>query len=98
MQKNYNLATTAKADIKEIISYIADENPLAAEKLKSDIFAAFQKLSENPNIGQQRDDLTKKNVRFWPVSKNYMIIYSAKLNSVDILRIYNSAREISGII
>ena len=45
-------------------------------------------------IGQERTDLTDKNVRFYSAHRNYMIIYNPIVKPIEIIRIYNTARNI----
>ena len=97
MAKLYILLPEARRDLRHITSYIAVENPTAAEKMKSKIMVACVKLGEYPYMGQERMDLTKKPVRFLAVHRNYMIIYNANTNPVQILRIYHSAMDVEGV-
>ena len=55
---------------------------------------ALQKIGDHPHLGQEREDLTEKSVRFWPVHRSYMVIYDTNTTPVNILRIYNSARDV----
>ena len=61
----------------------------AARKMKAAMFDAFRKLGDNPYMGQQRDDLTTQDVRFWPVSR-YMVVYDHKVAPVHILRVLDA--------
>jgi plasmid stabilization system protein ParE len=96
--RRYSLTALAGTDIREIIGYIAADNPTAARKVKAAMFDAFQKLGDNPHLGQQRDDLTTKPVRFWPVMRSYMVIYDARTSPVQIVRVYNAARDVTSIL
>lgn len=94
----YTISQKARSDIAEIISYIAKENPPAARKLLADVMDACLSIGRNPQIGQQRSDLTSRDVRFFIVQRNYVIIYSANHSPVRIVRVYNAARNISNIL
>jgi toxin ParE1/3/4 len=98
MAKKYTLFSLARADIQEIVHYIANDNPAAARKMKVTILAACEAISQHPLMGQSRDDLTLTPVRFWPVHRSYMIIYNPDINPIQILRIYNSARDVASIV
>ena len=97
MRKNYELSPLAKADIRSILRYIGQNNLFASERMRDLFYAAFRKLGEYPYMGQERVDLTKKPVRFLAVHRNYMIIYNANTNPVQILRIYHSAMDVEGV-
>jgi toxin ParE1/3/4 len=49
--------TKAEEDLLEIWSYIADDNPDAADKLLDDIDAACGSLAANPASGRAREEL-----------------------------------------
>lgn len=94
---NYTIEVNAQRDIRQITKYISNENPIAAEKMYDAIIKACELLGKNPYIGQERSDLTNKPVRFWAVHRNYMIIYNPSKNPVQILRVYNSARNVESV-
>jgi plasmid stabilization system protein ParE len=96
--RRFSLTAKAGADLREIVGYIAADNPGAARKVKAAMFDAFQKLGENPYLGQQREDLTSKPVRFWPVMRSYMVIYDPKTSPVQIVRVYNAARDVTTVL
>lgn len=93
----YRLLNRARVDLEQIIYHIASGSPAAAHKMKNAIMKACELLGENPYVGQIRTDLTTKPVRFWAVHRNYMIIYSAE-TPVKILRIYNTAQDVSSLL
>ena len=98
MPKRYILLQRARADLKDITGYIAADNPDAARKMKAAMMEACVKLGNHPLMGQERDDLTTKPVRFWPVHRSYMIVYDANTDPVQIMRIYNTARAIGSVL
>jgi plasmid stabilization system protein ParE len=93
MPQHYIVSNRAKVDIFEIITYIAKENPAAAEQMESDILQAFKLLAGNPGIGHLRNDLTKKPYRFWPLRKRYLIIYQES-EMVEIIRVLSGFRDL----
>ena len=95
---NYIFTAQASADLRHIISHIANDNPRAAKEFKTHIINACQKLGAYPLIGQERTDLTTKPIRFFAFHRNYMLIYQPETNPIRILRIYHAAREITSII
>jgi len=46
--KGYELSPEATDDLQEIWVYIANDNPIAADKLEDDIYAACELLAKNP--------------------------------------------------
>ena len=94
----YRISRRAQHDLREIVRYIGQDNLVAAERVGQVILDAFEKLGDNPHLGQQRDDLTTLPLRFWPVMKNYMIVYDAGTTPVSIVRVYNAARDVNGLL
>jgi plasmid stabilization system protein ParE len=93
--KGYELSPEATADLQEIWVYIANENPAAADKLEEDIYEAFELLANNPRLGHRRSDLTEEPVLFWPVRRQYMVIYLPDTAPLKIVRILQGARNAS---
>jgi plasmid stabilization system protein ParE len=92
MHKKFIVKPRARRDIREILGYIGADNLVAAERMRERFYEAFAKLSEYPEMGQQREELTRKPVRFWPAHPNYMIIYNPDSDPIQILRITHTAR------
>jgi plasmid stabilization system protein ParE len=97
-KKTYQLRPLAQWDLNEMSHYIAADNPAAARRMKALIVAACEKLIQYPELGQQREDLTSRYVRFWPVHASYMIVYDATTDPLQILRIFNTARHIDSVL
>jgi toxin ParE1/3/4 len=97
MPQTYALKPRAGKDLLDILRYIALDNPAAAERMRARFMEAFALLSAHPGIGQERQDLTTKPVRFWPAHPNYVIIYDARPRPIQIVRIYHAARDFDTI-
>jgi len=93
MKFDYFLSPEAENDIDEIITFIANENPTAAHKFLDALYDAMEKLSDHPQLGHLREDLTDKPVRFWPFKWHYLIIYKPE-TPVEIVRILSGYRDI----
>jgi len=94
--KPYNLTLQAQLDLQEIWRYIALDNPIAAERVEGELYAEFERLSHNPNIGHKREDITNKPVRFWSLY-SYQIIYNSGQESILILRILSGYRDLANM-
>ena len=94
---SYLLTPAAEDDLFDIWSFVARDNPTAADKLESDFFNTFQKLADKPDLGHHRKDLTDKLVRFFAVRGAYLVVYEA-LSPVRILRILHGARDASSVL
>lgn len=82
------LSLVAEQDIDEIITYLAQENPVVAQTFLDALFNAIDNLAEHPELGHLREDLTDKYVKFWPFKWHYLIVYkpSAPIEKVRVLR------------
>jgi plasmid stabilization system protein ParE len=96
VQKCY-LSPSAEKDIDEIVTYIAEENPKAAHTFLDTLFDAMEKLTEYPDMGHFREDLTDRNVKFWPFKWHYLIIYKPEV-PIEIVRVLSGYRDIIDLI
>lgn len=80
----------AIADLLQIIDYISDDNPAAAQALKNDIETKVGNLAENPRLYKTgRVAGTREMV----VRPNYIVVYLEAKNVVSVLRILHAARR-----
>lgn len=81
---------TARADLLEIIGYIADDNPDAAQELKDEIEAKVSALTRRPQMYKAgRVASTREMV----VRSNYVVVYAEDAAAVSILRVLHAARQ-----
>lgn len=79
MTFKYYLSPVAEQDIDEIITYLARENPTAAHKFLDMLYDAMEKLSENPDMGHLREDLTDKPVKNSGRSNGIILLFISQL-------------------
>ncbi len=96
-EPKFKITSTAERNLLEITRYISQHNPAAAREMRQKIMESCALIGNYPHIGQLRADLTDKPVRFWPAHPNYMIVYRADTNPIQILRVYHSARDFGRI-
>jgi len=93
------LLRIAEEDFTEIISFIAADNPTAAEALADKIEKNLELLSGNPNIGRTPRDEEIKNLGYrYLIVQNYLIFYTIKERTVLIHRILHGARNYKTIL
>lgn len=80
----------ARADLLEIIDYISDDNPAAAQELKDDIEAKTSRLAEHPKLYKSGRVV---GTREMAVRRNYIVVYAVRSESVPILRVLNAAQQ-----
>jgi len=96
----YQFTPQASDDLLEIWSYIARDNPEAADRVETAVFRACDLIAGSPLAGQTRKDLTPLPVRFWVVHPypNYMIVYNPESKPIQIIRILHGARDLPSML
>lgn len=84
----------AEEDLILIGEYIAKDNPAAAYNLFKQFYATFDLLTEYPNLGVRRTDFTYKDVRFYVIRKNFLILYKFEASTLFILRVLTAYQDI----
>ena len=81
---------TAVADLMEIVDYISDDNPTAAQALKEDIETKVLRLREDPYLYRKgRVEGTREMV----VRSNYLVVYAEDAEVVTVLRVLHAAQQ-----
>lgn len=94
---SFTLAPEVHQDLAAVWDYIGVEkcSPAAAHHVVERLFEAFASLARQPLLGEQRDDLGA-NVRAF-VIRPYVVLYRPITNSVQIIQVVHSARDIQAI-
>ncbi|MFO1438150.1 MAG: type II toxin-antitoxin system RelE/ParE family toxin [Verrucomicrobiaceae bacterium] len=82
----------AQNDLQDIWVYVASDHPEAADRLEEDIRHEIEVLSEMPDLGHRRRDLTTHDLWFHTVRKNYLIVFK-RSDPLEIIRILHGARD-----
>lgn len=93
----WEISPDALADLEGIFNFIATDAPEAAERMAEELFAAFEQLAAWPRSGHNRSDLTKRDVRFWPV-RPYLVVYRERGNGVQIAAILHGSRDVPSVL
>ena len=80
----------ARADIRAIIEYISDENPVATQALKDEIESKVSTLAEHPKLFKPG---RLKGTREMVVRPNYVVVYREGSHSVTVLRVLHAAQH-----
>jgi toxin ParE1/3/4 len=89
------ISPTAENDLIEIWLYIAEDQPVNADRFLDRLYSAMQKLAENPEIGVMRSYLFP-DLRCFPVS-HYVIYYRTQISALEIVRVLSASRDIDAI-
>ena len=88
------LLKIAEEDFTEIISFIAADNPSAANKFADKIEKNLELLSGNPNLGRRPRDEEIRNLGYrYIIVQNYIIFYTIEKKTIFIHRILHGARN-----
>ncbi len=80
----------ARADLLELITYIAADNPNAAQALKDEVEAKVRALPTHPQLYKPgRVEGTREMV----VRPNYIVVYRDSAHDITILRVLHAARR-----
>lgn len=96
----YQFTPQAVDDLFDIWSFIAQDNPEAADRVEREIFRACDLLADSPLAGQMRKNLTSLPLRFWIVPRytNYLIVYDPEKKPLQIIRIIHGARNLPAVL
>ena len=88
------LLSIAEEDFTEIISFIAADNPTAADAIAKKIEKNLGLLSENPNLGRIPREEEIRNLGYrYLIVQNYLIFYTIEEKTIFIHRILHGARN-----
>lgn len=84
---------TARLDFRDIILFIAESNPQAANQFRSKILHHIKQLPKFPASGRVVPEVQDKNIREI-IQNPYRIVYRIKMskNVIEIVRIWHAAR------
>jgi plasmid stabilization system protein ParE len=96
----YKFTPQATDDLIDIWSFIARDNPDAADRVEAAVFRACDLLAESPFVGRMRKDVTPLHLRFWVVHPypNYLIVYDPESKPLQIIRILHGARDLPSLL
>ena len=96
---SYQFTPQAIADLFDIWSFIAQDNPTAANRVEEAVFRACDFLADSPLAGRRRKDLTPHPVRFWVVQPypNYLVVYDPEKKPLQVIRILHNARDLPSL-
>jgi plasmid stabilization system protein ParE len=88
----YALHPEAYADLDDLHSYIAQDNPDAADRVITDIFDAIRAVVPYPGVGHRRPDLTSRPLRFILV-REYLIVYAPDEKPLWVVAVIDGRRS-----
>jgi toxin ParE1/3/4 len=100
MGRVLNQHPAVREDLAKIHSYIAADNPLAADRVIDAIKGVFQALTQFSQTGRPYKRSAIKNLRGMQVPKyrNYLVFYTDSPNTVRVLYVLHGARDLPEIL
>ena len=94
MKRSFVLTPEARSDLREILLDIAEDNPDAAERLRSEFYEALKTLGRASGIGHYHEELLDRRFRFWNFY-SYVVCYVWNTQPIQVVAIVHGARDLS---
>jgi toxin ParE1/3/4 len=92
------LMPRAREDIKQIATYIGEDNPQASRAFRQTLQNIYEVLLELPEMGSIRDfrNPEMKGIRMLPLPKfkNYLLFYRPTSERLEIVHVLHGARDV----
>ena len=88
-------APKAEADLIDIWLYVAEDQPINADRLLDRLNDAALLVAETPLMGVDRPDLSK-DIKSFPV-ENYILFYRIKPDVLELVRVLSASRDIGSV-
>jgi antitoxin ParD1/3/4/toxin ParE1/3/4 len=98
MRPRYVLAPAAALDLFQIWRYIKKNSTIeTADRVESVIRDRIGFLSEAPDAGHWRRDLTDESVKFFPVY-SYLVVYRPETKPLQVVSVLHGHRDVGKIL
>ena len=85
----------AANDLEEIWTFIARDNPEAADRLNNEFALVLEMIASSPRMGRARDAL-RVGLRSHPHG-NYIIFYACRRDAIEVMRVLHAARDMTDL-
>jgi toxin ParE1/3/4 len=93
------LAPRAQRELREVVVWIADDNPAAADVLLAAAMAAARRLQARRKLGRVRLELAPERYLFWSLRGfPYLLVYDAEAEPPIILRFVHQSRDLPAVL
>ena len=93
---SYVIDPDAAEDMDDIYDYLRKENRTAAAKLITDLYATFDTIVDNPDMGRPYEDFVPGLQDF--VFRKYHIFYRVTKDTIYIKRVIHGASDLTKIV
>ncbi len=91
-ERDFRLHPLAAQDITGIWEYIAENNPIAAGRVREELLSGIRAVARFPDRGHKRPDLTSRPLRFILV-REYLIAYAPAEMPLWVLAVIHGRRS-----
>jgi toxin ParE1/3/4 len=89
----------AQRELLSAVTWIAEDNPVAADALLAAAMAAARRLQTRPKLGRVRLELAPERYRFWSLRGfSYLLVYDAEAKPPLILRFVHQSRDLPAVL
>jgi toxin ParE1/3/4 len=88
-------APKAESDLIDIWLYVAEDQPVNADRLLDRLNEAALLVAATPGMGVDRPSLCK-DLKSFPVG-NYILYYRVKVDVLELVRVLSASREVDNI-
>ena len=83
----------ARLDLRDLLAYIAEDDPLAARNFARGVFSAVERLAEFPESGRVVPEFGESTIRE-VIRRPCLIVYRVRseVRQVEIVRVWHGAR------
>jgi toxin ParE1/3/4 len=93
------LAPRAQRELREVVVWIADDNPAAADVLLAAAMAAARRLQARRKLGRVRLELAPERYLFLSLRGfPYLLVYDAEAEPPIILRFVHQSRDLPAVL
>src|SRR3989304_10024321 len=91
----YRLSDHARDDLDEIWLYNAADDPTAADRFIDKLIRKIGTLADSPGVGPWRPELAP-DLRSFPIG-SFLILYRPAPDTIEVIRILSSHRDLTGV-
>lgn len=94
---SFRISNSAYTDLDEIWSYIAADNPIAADRVIRNLHETIRWLSRFPAAGHRRSDLGERPLLFWAEGQ-YEIVYRPFDEFIEVDAVLHGSRDLPSVL
>lgn len=85
----------AEEDLIDIWLYIAEDQPINADRFLDSLNDSIELLAETPGMGVERPNLYK-GIKSYPVG-NYILYYRVNASELELVRVLSASRDVDSL-